>query len=115
VRHVPAQSRHDSGVCACLVESGLYLSILVYLLDLVFIFSPSASLVFISFISPCSCCYFLVAFSLLVFYFSLFGHVPSRSACPALRVGLAALCLLPVWFRGDVLCRMGRRRCDWSM
>ena len=29
MRHVPAQSRHDSGVCACLVESGLYLSILV--------------------------------------------------------------------------------------
>jgi len=34
MRHVPAQSRHDSGVCACLVESGLYLSILVYLLGL---------------------------------------------------------------------------------
>ena len=30
MRYFPAQSRHDSGVCACLVESGLYLSILVY-------------------------------------------------------------------------------------
>ena len=63
MRHVPAQSRHDSGVCACLVESGLYLSILVYLLGLVFVFSSSLafiSLAFISlaFISQCSCFYF---------------------------------------------------------
>ena len=32
-RYVSAQSRHDSGVCTCLDESGLCLSILVYLLD----------------------------------------------------------------------------------
>jgi len=41
VRHVPAQSRHDSGLCACLDESGLCLSILVYLLGLIFVFSSS--------------------------------------------------------------------------
>ena len=40
VRYCPAQSRHDSGVGACLVESGLYHSILVHLLGLVYIFSP---------------------------------------------------------------------------
>ena len=38
--------------------------------------------------------------------------VASCSAWPALRVGHAALCLLPVWFRGTVLCRLGRRRCE---
>ena len=47
------------------------------------------------------------SFSLPVFSFFLFGHVPSCSAWPALRVGLAALCLLPVWFRGANLCRPG--------
>ena len=52
------------------------------------------------------------SFSLPVFSFFLFGHVPSCSAWPALRVGHAALCLLPVWFRGAVLCRLGRRRCE---
>ena len=41
MRYVPAQSRHGSGVCACLDESGLYLSILVYLLGLIFVFSSS--------------------------------------------------------------------------
>ena len=45
VRYCPAQSRHDSGVGACLVESGLYISILVHLLDLVFIFSPSLAFI----------------------------------------------------------------------
>ena len=49
MRHVPAQSRHDSGVCACLVESGLYLSILVYLLGLVFVFSSSLAFIFNAF------------------------------------------------------------------
>ena len=29
MRHFPAQSRHDSGVCACSVESGLYHSMLI--------------------------------------------------------------------------------------
>ena len=45
MRYCPAQSRHDSGVGACLVESGLYISILVHLLDLVFIFSPSLAFI----------------------------------------------------------------------
>ena len=38
MRYVSAQSRHDSGVCTCLDESGLCLSILVYLLGLIFVF-----------------------------------------------------------------------------
>ena len=54
LRYCHAQSRHDSGVGACLVESGLYLSILVDLLGLVVIVSPSLAC-----ISPCSCFYFL--------------------------------------------------------
>jgi len=58
VRYVPAQSRHDSGVCTCLDESGLYLSILVYLLGLIFVFSSSLAFISLSFISPCSCFYF---------------------------------------------------------
>ena len=52
------------------------------------------------------------SFSLPVFSFFLFGHVPSCSAWPALRVGHAALCLLPVWSRGADLCPLGRRRCE---
>jgi len=52
VRYVPAQSRHDSGVCACLDESGgLYLSILVYLLGLIFVFSSSLAFISLAFIS----------------------------------------------------------------
>ena len=47
LRYCHAQSRHDSGVGACLVESGLYLSILVYLLGLVFIFSPSLAFIYL--------------------------------------------------------------------
>ena len=41
-------------------------------------------------------------------------YVPSHSACPAPCWSRGSL-LLPGWFRGDVLGRMGRRRCDWSM
>ena len=51
MRHVPAQSWHDSGVCTCLVESGLYLSILVYLLGLIFVFSSSLAFISLAFIS----------------------------------------------------------------
>jgi hypothetical protein len=59
MRYVSAQSRHDSGVCTCLDESGLCLSILVYLLGLIFVYSSSLPLAFISlsFISP-ACFYF---------------------------------------------------------
>ena len=108
VRYCPAQSRHDSGVGACLVEPGLYLSILFFYFAL-------------AFISPCSCFYFfghslfslpgLVDSSL----FFLFGHVSPCSAWPVLRSGLAALCLvsqLSVWSRGAVLRRLGQRRCE---
>ena len=116
MRYCHAQSRLDIGVTPAWSSPGVCLSIFVYLLGLVFIFSPSL-VIFISFISSCSCFYFLVAssFSLPVFSFSLFGHVLSCSACPALRVGHAALCLLPVWFRGAVLCRLGRRRCECAV
>ena len=78
------------------------------LLGLVFIFSPS-----LAFISPaCSCFYFVVLLLAPCVLFFPFGHVPSCSAWPVLRVGHAALCLLPVWSRGAVLCRLGRRRCE---
>ena len=51
MRYVSAQSRHDSGVCTCLDESGLYLSILVYLLGLNFVFSSSLAFISLAFIS----------------------------------------------------------------
>ena len=51
MRHVPAQSRHDSGVCACLDEYGLYLSILNYLLGLIFVFSSSLAFISLALIS----------------------------------------------------------------
>ena len=54
MRYVSAQSRHDSGVCTCLDESGLYLSILVYLLGLNFVFSSSLAFISLAFISPFS-------------------------------------------------------------
>ena len=41
MRYVSAQSRHDSGDCTYLDESGLCLSILIYLLELIFVFSSS--------------------------------------------------------------------------
>jgi len=41
-------------VCACLDESGLYLSILVYLLGLNFVFSSSLAFISLAFISPFS-------------------------------------------------------------
>ena len=45
--------------CApCLDESGLYLSILVYLLGLNFVFSSSLAFISLDCISPCSCFYF---------------------------------------------------------
>ena len=110
----------DSGVCACLDESGLCLSMLIYLLSIsCFYFS-------LDFISPaCSCFYFSVLlpllFQSLVRLASLgslsflFGHVSPCSAWPVLRGGLAALCLvsqLSVWSRGALLRRLGHRRCE---
>ena len=104
----PARSRLDSGVTPAYSQDRALSFHFGLSLGLVFVLSPSPA-----FISPCSCYYFLVSssFSLPVFSFFLFGHVPSCSVWPALCVGLAALCLLPVWFRGAVLCRLGRRRC----
>ena len=97
MRHVPVQSRHDSGVCACLDESGLYLSILVYLLGLIFVFSSSLAFISLAFISHFSMLLLLFFRSLvrLASLSSLFGggHVSPCSAWPVavLRGGLAAL------------------------
>ena len=86
MRHVPAQSRHDSGVCACLDESGLCLSILVYLLGLIFVFS--SSLVSFFYFSMLLLLFFrsLVRLASLSSLFSLFGHVsPCSARWPVLR------------------------------
>jgi len=91
MRHVPAQSRHDSGVCACLVESGLYLSILVYLPGSVFVFSSSLAFIPLAFISHCYCFYFLVARSFSLPEFSFFPVGTCR------RVQLDST---PRWSRG---------------
>jgi len=105
---VSARQRSDS----CVVKTGLCLSILAYLLDWSLFFLHLLFL-FLLFRSTLLLFYFFgtSSFSLPVFSFFLFGHVPSCSVWPALCVGLAALCLLPVWFRGAVLCRLGRPRC----
>jgi len=119
VRYVSAQSRHNSGVCTCLDESGLCLSILVCLrLGLVFIFSPSLALLLLS------CFYFSM---LLLLFFRSLTLVPlaslsslfsirarRRGAWVVLLGGLAALCLvsqLSVRSRGALLRRLGLRRC----
>ena len=78
-----------------------------------YLFSISCFYFSLAFISPCSCFYFCcpsLAPCVCVLFF-LFGHVPSCSAWPVLRVGHAALCLLPVWSRGANLCHLGQRRC----
>ena len=114
LRYCHAQSRHDSGVGACLVESGLYLSILVYLLGLVFIFSPSLAFIYLlllflyalAFIFSVTRSFSLPEFSFFPFWarVAVFSTLASTPSC-----GLAALCLLPVWSRGAVLCRLGRQ------
>ena len=86
VSHVSAQSRHDSGVCTCLDESGLCLSILVYLLGLIFVFS--SSLVSFFYFSMLLLLFFrsLVRLASLSSLFSLFGHVsPCSARWPVLR------------------------------
>ena len=103
MRYVSAQSRHDSGVCTCLDESGLCLSILVYLLGLIFVFSSSLAFISLAFISPCACFYFSVTRSFNLPEFSFFhlgtcrrvrmlGSTP-RWSCGALP-SLAALGLV---------------------
>jgi len=118
VRHVPAQSRHDSGLCACLDESGLCLSILVYLLGLIFVFSSSLAFISLAFISHFSML-LLLFFRSLVRLASLSSLFSIRArvavfAWAVLRGGLAALCLvsqLSVRLRGALLRRLGLRRC----
>jgi len=121
MRYVPAQSRHDSGVCACLDESGLYLSILVYLLGLIFVFSSSLAFISLAFISHFSMLLLYLFFRSLVrlaslsslFSLWLWPRV-AVFAWGVLRGGLAALCLvsqLSVLSRGALLRRLDLRRC----
>ena len=87
---------------------------LVYLLGLVFIFSPSLAFTFLLLLFLHALAFIFSvtrSFSLPGFSFFLFGHVSPCPAWPVLRGGLAALCLLLFWSRGAVLCRLGRRRC----
>ena len=119
MRYCHAQSRHDSGVGACLVESGLYLSILVYLLGLVFIFSPSLAFIYLLLLFLYALAFIFSvtrSFSLPEFSFFHLGHVSPCRAWAVLRGGLAALCLvsqLSVWSRGALLRRLvGQRRCE---
>ena len=87
MRYVPAQSRHDSGVCACLDESGLYLSILVYLLGLIFVFSSSLAFISLAFIYHFSMLLLLFFRSLvrLASLSSLFSFV--WATCRRVRMG----------------------------
>ena len=118
MRYVSAQSRHDSGVCTCLDESGLCLSILVYLLGLIFVFSTSLAFISLAFISHFSMMLLLLFFSSLVrlaslsSLFSIWARV-AVFAWAVLRGGLAALCLvsISVQLRGALLRRLGLRRC----
>ena len=61
---------------------------------------------------------------LLLLFFSALLLLASLSSFFSLGIRALAFCspcwsrgslLLPGWFRGDVLCRMGRRRCDRSV
>ena len=93
---------------------------LVYLLGLVFIFSPSLAFTFLLLLFLHALAFIFSvtrSFSLPGFSFFLFGHVSPCSAWPVLRGGLAALCLvsqLSVWSRGALLRRLGKRRCECS-
>ena len=88
MRYVSAQSRHDSGVCTCLDESGLCLSILVYLLGLIFVFSSSL----VSF--------FYFSMLLLLFFRSLvrLASLSSFFSNRARRHGMS--CVTPRWSCG---------------
>ena len=101
---------------ACLDESGLYLSILVYLLGLIFVFSSSLAFISLAFISHFSMLLLLFFRSLvrLASLSSLFSiRARRRGTWAVLRGGLAALCLvsqLSVRSRGALLRRLGLRR-----
>ena len=88
MRHVPAQSRHGSGVCACLDESGLYLSILVYLLGLNFVFSSSLGFISLAFTSHFSML-LLLFFRSLVRLASLSSLFSILGTCRRVRMGCA--------------------------
>ena len=89
VRYVPAQSRHGSGVCACLDESGLYISILViYLLGLIFVFSSSL----VSF--------FYFSMLLLLFFRSLVRLASLSSLFSNRHVAIGMSCVTPRWSCG---------------
>jgi len=116
MRYVSAPSRHDSGVCTCLDESGLYLSILVYLLGLIFVFSSSLAFISLSFISPCSCFYILLFRSLvrlasLSSLFSIRARRRGMGCAPRWSCGALPSLALSVWLRGALLRRLGLRRC----
>ena len=89
MRYVSAQSRHDSGECTYLDESGLCLSILIYLLELIFVFSSSLAFISLAFISHFSMLLLLFFRSLvrlasLSFLFSLWA-----TCCRRVRMGSA--------------------------
>ena len=88
MRYVSAPSRHDSGVCTCLGESGFCLSILVYLLGLIFVFSSSL----VSF--------FYFSMLLLLFFRSLvrLASLSSLFSNRARRHGMS--CVTPRWSCG---------------
>ena len=87
MRYVSAQSRHDSGVCTCLDESGLCLSILVYLLGLIFVFSSSL----VSF--------FYFSMLLLLFFRSLV-RLASLSSLFSIRARRRGMGCAPRWSCG---------------
>ena len=86
MRHVPAQSRHGSGVYTCLDESGLYLSILVYLLGLIFVFSSSLAFISLAFTSHFSML-LLLFFRSLVRLGSLSSLFFILGTCRRVRIG----------------------------
>ena len=88
MRYVSAQSRHDSGVCTCLDESGLCLSILVYLLGLIFVFSSSLAFISLAFISH---------FSMLLLLFFSLASLSSLFSIRARRRGMGCA---PRWSCG---------------
>ena len=88
MRYVSAQSRHDSGVCTCLGESGFCLSILVYLLGLIFVFSSSL----VSF--------FYFSMLLLLFFRSLVRLASLSSLFSSIRARRRGMGCAPRWSCG---------------
>ena len=119
MRYVPAQSRHGSGVYTCLDESGLYLSIFVYLLGLIFVISSSLAFISLAFTSHFSML-LLLFFRSLVRLGSLSSLFFILGTCRRVRIGctprwscgaLPIVSQLSVRSRGALLRRLGLRRC----